>query len=131
MTSFEEVLRQSDFISLHLPALRGTHPLIDGSVLEQMKKGAFLINTARGELLDEVALLHALRRGQLAGAALDTFIEEPPGPANELINLPQVIATPHAGAHSAMECMGRQSLDDCIAVLSGHPPAFPVNCAQQ
>jgi D-3-phosphoglycerate dehydrogenase len=94
-----------------------------------MKPGALLINTARGELIDEAALQQALEKEHLAGAALDCFCQEPPGPNHPLLRMPQVIATPHMGAHTdeAVTAMGRMSLDACLAVLRGEHPAHIVN----
>jgi D-3-phosphoglycerate dehydrogenase len=123
-----EVLRRSDFLSLHLPVLPETRGMVNSDFLGQMKPGAFLINTARGELVDEAALLHALQSGHLRGAALDAFQKEPPGVDNPLLALPQVIAMPHTGAHadSATNAMGWAALRDCLAVLSGEEPVFRV-----
>lgn len=124
----DEVIAQADFLSLHLPVLDSTRGMVDAAFLGSMKPGAYLINTARGELIDEAALLNALTSGHLAGAALDAFIEEPPSAEHPLLALPNVIATPHSGAHTdeATNKMGRMALDDCLAVLRGEAPAWPV-----
>jgi len=123
-----KVLGQSDFISLHLPVTVATKGLVNKSFLESMKQGAYLINTSRGELVDEHALYEALIEGHLRGVATDVFSKEPPGSDNILINLPQVIATPHLGAHSdsATTAMGKMALVECLSVLSGQEPRFRV-----
>jgi phosphoglycerate dehydrogenase-like enzyme len=125
---FDEVIGQADFLSLHLPVLPETSGMVNETFLSRMKPGAFLINTARGELIDEGALLAALQSGHLRGAALDAFSQEPPAADNPLLALPQVIATPHTGAHtdSATNAMGWTALRDCLAVLRGEQPAYPV-----
>jgi D-3-phosphoglycerate dehydrogenase len=124
----EAVLRQSDFISLNLPLLPETRGLVDDDFLNQVKPGAYLVNTARGEIVDEAALLRALQSGKLRGAALDAFSQEPPDRSNPLLSLPQVLVTPHMGAHadSATNAMGRMALEDCLAVLRGASPRFRV-----
>ena len=120
----DEVLGQADFLSLHLPALPQTRGMVNAAFLARMKPGAYLVNTARGELIVEADLLAALQSGQLRGAALDVFAAEPPGAENALLALPQVIATPHTGAHTdgATNAMGWGALRDCLAVLRGEPP---------
>lgn len=124
----EHVIAASDFLSLHLPLLPGTKAMVDGGFLGQMKPGAFLINTARGELVDEGALLAALQADHLRGAALDAFALEPPPATSPLLSHPHVIATPHMGAHTdgAVSAMGWGALHDCLAVLRGQPPSHPV-----
>jgi D-3-phosphoglycerate dehydrogenase len=124
----DEVIRQADFLSLHVPALSETRGMVNESFLSRMKPDAFLINTARGELIDETALLAALQSGHLRGAALDAFAKEPPAADNPLFALPQVIATPHTGAHTdgATNAMGWGALRDCLAVLRGEEPAHRV-----
>lgn len=128
LCSQEEVVTKSDFLSLHVPVLPETRGMVNASFLAQMKPGAFLINTARGELIDEVALFEALKSGHLRGAALDAFAQEPPGEDNPLFSLPQVIATPHMGAHTdgATNAMGWGALRDCLAVLRGEEPIHRV-----
>lgn len=128
LQSFGEVVQTADFLSLHLPALPETRGMVNAGFLAKMKHGAFLVNTARGELIDEAALLAALQNGHLRGVALDAFAVEPPGADNPLFALPQVIATPHTGAHTdgAVSAMGWGALHDCLAVLRGQPPAHRV-----
>jgi len=98
--------------------------MVDDAFLSEMKPGAFLINTARGELIEENALRNALEKGALQGAALDCFCEEPPEVGNPLLQHPQVIATPHIGAHTdeAVNQMGWMALNNCLAVLRGETP---------
>ena len=97
---FEDLLKRSDVISLHTALSPATEKIINAAALAQMKKGARLINCARGELIDEVALAEALRSGHLAGAAVDTFAEEPPK-NSPLLGLPNLIATPHIAGSTA------------------------------
>jgi D-3-phosphoglycerate dehydrogenase len=100
LVSLEELLRQSDVISLHSSLSHTTEKMIDAAAISKMKKGARIINCARGEMIDEAALAEALRSGQLAGAALDTFAQEPPK-NSPLLGLPNVIATPHIAGSTA------------------------------
>ncbi|HEY3345225.1 MAG TPA: NAD(P)-dependent oxidoreductase, partial [Anaerolineaceae bacterium] len=124
----ETVVEQADFLSLHLPLLPETRKMVDGPFLASMKPGAFLINTSRGEVVDEDALYKALHSGHLRGAALDAFTEEPPDANHPLLDLPQVIATPHLGAQTdgATNTMGWMAFNDCLAVLRGDEPAHAV-----
>jgi len=119
-----EVVEQSDFLTLHCPLDEQNRGMVNADFLARMKPGAFLVNTARGELVDEEALLQALQSGRLRGAALDVFARQPPDPNNPLLALPQVIATPHTGAHSdsATNAMGWGALINLLAVLQGNEP---------
>lgn len=128
LVEMEKLARESDFLSLHIPLLQKTKRIVNKSFLAKMKKGAFLINTSRGEVLNEDDLLEALQSGQLRGAALDAFIEEPPDTAHPLLALPQVIATPHLGAQtdSATSNMGWMAMHDCLAVLNEEEPSHRV-----
>jgi D-3-phosphoglycerate dehydrogenase len=123
----DTLLSDSDIISLHIPVFPETKSMINGKNILKMKKGAILINTSRGELVDEEALYENLISGHLKAAALDTFIQEPPV-GNKLLTLEQVIVTPHMGAatDNASNEMTRITVMDCIAVLKGDKPKYPV-----
>jgi phosphoglycerate dehydrogenase-like enzyme len=129
LMSLDELLPVSDFVCLHAAATPVTTGMVNESFLRIMKPGAFLVNTARGELIDEAALAQAIESGRLRGAALDCFRKEPPGIDHPLLRLPQVMVTPHAGAHTdeAVNAMGRMALDACLAVLRGQRPAHVIN----
>ncbi|HHV6870526.1 2-hydroxyacid dehydrogenase [Haemophilus influenzae] len=98
-TPFDDVLKQADIVTLHCPLTETTKNLINAETLSKMKKGAFLINTGRGPLIDELALVDALKTGHLGGAALDVMVKEPPEKDNPLIlaakMMPNLIITPH------------------------------------
>lgn len=98
-TPFDEVLKQADIVTLHCPLTETTKNLINAETLSKMKKGAFLINTGRGPLIDELALVDALKTGHLGGAALDVMVKEPPEKDNPLVlaakKMPNLIITPH------------------------------------
>ncbi len=128
LVGLDTLLHDADFVSLHLPLMSETRGMVNSAFLGRMKKGAYLINTARGELVDEAALLDALKSGKLAGAALDAFAQEPPQPDHPLLALPQVIATPHLGAQAdgATNAMGWMALEDCLRVLRGDEPLHRV-----
>jgi phosphoglycerate dehydrogenase-like enzyme len=131
--SLDEVLHEADIISLHAPVTDETRNMVDQSFFARMRPGSYLINTARGELIVEADLLAALDSGHLRGVALDTLAEEPPSPDNQLLDREDVILTPHIGAHTveATVAMGRAAMEDCLAVLSGQPPRYPVISAEE
>jgi phosphoglycerate dehydrogenase-like enzyme len=118
------LVKEADFISLHCPLSAETHHLVDKGFLAQMKRGAFLVNTSRGDLLNETSIYDSLQENHLGGVALDTFSEQPPKATNPLLSLSQVIATPHVGAHTdgAAQAMGWGALNNCLAVLRGQEP---------
>lgn len=124
----EELLQSADFISLHVPLTRSTYHLLDSSAFARMKRGVRIVNTARGGVVDEAALLAALESGQVAGAALDVFEREPPGD-HPLLRHPNVIATPHLGA-STQEAQVNVAVDiarELLRVLAGEPSPNAVN----
>jgi D-3-phosphoglycerate dehydrogenase len=123
----EAVLSASDFLSLHLPLTPETQNLLSAERLALLKQGAYVVNTARGGLLDEAALYAALKDGRLAGAACDAFAEEPPR-HNPLLTLDNFIATPHAGSATRQTTlkMGVLAAENLIAVLRGEAPAHRV-----
>jgi D-3-phosphoglycerate dehydrogenase / 2-oxoglutarate reductase len=128
LAGLESVVASSDFLSLHLPLTDETSDMVDRAFLEWVRPGAYFINTARGELVVEADLLWALESGRIRAAALDTLVQEPPDPAHPLIHHHNVIVTPHIGAHTAeaTTAMGRDALQDLLAVLSGAAAANPV-----
>src|SRR4029078_7981555 len=122
--SLEELLRSADIVSLHAPLTPETRYLINTSALAKMKPTAILINPARGPLVDEPALVEALRTGQILGAGLDVFEREPPPKDNPLFALSNVVVTPHIAAGTADAL--RAKMDACFAnmqrVIAGIEP---------
>jgi D-3-phosphoglycerate dehydrogenase / 2-oxoglutarate reductase len=125
---FEELLKISDYISIHTPLLPATHHLFNADVLRQMKPTAYLINTARGPIIDETALASALDQGHLAGAALDVMEQEPPS-GSPLFGRENVIVTPHTSFYSEESLVDLQTkaANEVVRVLSGEAPRNPVN----
>ncbi|EDK32490.1 hydroxyacid dehydrogenase [Clostridium kluyveri] len=127
--SLDYVLENSDFVSLNVPLTKATTKIIGKRELSFMKKDAFLINTARGEVVDNDALCNALLNKQIAGAATDVFDGEIPSKDNPIFKMENVIVTPHSAAHT-IEAMKRMSVHAAIGiheVLSGNKPSWPVN----
>lgn len=125
----ERVLRESDIISLHIPLLPSTQKLIGAKELGWMKRSAFLINTSRGGILDEAALIECLKERRIAGAGLDVFMQEPLEKENPLKKLDNVILTPHTAALT-QECVLRlavEAVQAAIDVLEGRRPEGMVN----
>lgn len=122
---FEEVLRRSDVVSLHCPLTEETKNLIGSEELAQMKPDAILINTARGGLIDDHALIEALKSGRLAGAGIDVLRNEPPREGNPLleVDLPNLIVTPHNAwaSRQAMQTLADQLVDNLEAFVRGSP----------
>lgn len=126
--SVDNILREADFVTLHLPLTPDTRGLIDDRRLRLMKPSAFLINMARGPVVDHDALVRALREGRIAGAALDVYHREPLPPDDPLLELPNVIMTPHIGSNTrrAIARMVRMAADQLIQVLNGEQPRHAV-----
>jgi D-3-phosphoglycerate dehydrogenase len=129
--SFEQLLEISDFVSIHAPLMPATHGLFNAEVFGKMKNGALLINTARGPLIDEDALVAALDSGQLGGAALDVVAVEPLPKESRLIGRDNVILTPHTAFYSveALNELQTKCAADVARVLSGEKPVYPVKAA--
>jgi D-3-phosphoglycerate dehydrogenase len=127
--SFEDLLARSDFISVHAPLLPATRGLIDAAAFAKMKHGAFLINTARGPLVDESALIAALDAKTLGGAALDVMTAEPPAKDSPLFHRDNVILTPHTAFYSveALEELQIKCASDVARVLSGEQAIYPIS----
>jgi D-3-phosphoglycerate dehydrogenase len=123
------LLEKSDYISLHLPLTGSTRHCIDAGSIARMKRGAYIINTSRGAVIDEKALCTALRKGRLAGAALDVLEREPPERSNPLLSCENVILTPHYASYSeeAFEEVAAKVKEAAIAVLQGRFPDSVVN----
>jgi len=127
--SFEDLLRGSDYISIHVPSTPETRHAFNRDAFRLMKPSAVLINTARGDVVDEEALLWALDSNEIAGAALDVLNQEPPDPGYALIRHPKVVATPHAAFNSEESLLELQktAAGQMAAVLSGEMPQNVVN----
>ncbi len=123
-----DLLIRADIVSLHLPLTPQSRGLIGVPQLKAMKRAAVIINTSRGEVIDEAALVESLSRGEIAGAGLDVFAHEPPDLASVLFRLPNVVATPHIGGLTAeaFERMGITAAEDVRRVLLGENPRFPI-----
>jgi len=127
--SFDELLGRSDFISVHAPLLPATRGLMNASAFAKMKNRAFLINTARGPLVDEAALVAALDSGHLGGAALDVVATEPLAKDSPLLGRDNVILTPHTAFYSveALEELQTKCARDVARVLSGEKAIYPIS----
>jgi D-3-phosphoglycerate dehydrogenase len=123
------VLSESDFITLHMPNMPETKNMFSRPQFSAMKKTAFFINCARGEIVDEDALVQALKNGTIAGAAIDVYSPEPPSMDNPLFHLENVIATPHIASNTveANMKMALHAAMEIHRVLSGEKPLWPVN----
>jgi D-3-phosphoglycerate dehydrogenase len=126
--AFDRLLELSDFVSIHAPLMPATRGLFNAEVFRRMKKGAMLINTARGPLVDEDALVAALDSGHLGGAALDVVAVEPLSKESKLIGRDNVILTPHTAFYSveALDELQTKCAADVARVLSGEAPIYPV-----
>jgi len=127
LVSFDEVLQQSDFVSLHAALTDETRHIIGAKQLQVMKPTAYLINTSRGALVDEIALYEALSKKQIAGAALDAYEVEPPKD-NPLLGLENIVVTTHIGAHTreSIERVGVMAAENVLRTLQGGEPHFRV-----
>jgi glyoxylate reductase len=125
--SIDALLPEVDVLSLHTPLTPSTKHLIDAECLGSMKRGSYLVNVARGKVIDESAMVAALQSGQLAGAGLDVF-EEEPIIHSELLSMPNVVMTPHLGgaAREARKAARRVAAENVARVLAGNPPITPV-----
>ena len=124
-----EVIRTADFLSLHVPLTEQTKGLMGSAQFELMKPGAFLINTSRGEVVQEAALVDALKNQKIAGAGLDVFENEPPDVGNPLFQMQNVIATPHSAAltKEVVAQLAQGSAENVLNVLGGKPPSYSPN----
>jgi D-3-phosphoglycerate dehydrogenase len=129
LLSLEDVLRRSDYVSLHCPLTDETHHLIGTAQLELMKSSAFLINMARGPVVDQTALYQALLQQTIAGAALDVLEEEPPSLDEPILQLENVIFTPHTSSVTteSMAQLRRDTAHNAATVLLGKTPRWVVN----
>ncbi|MBM3212323.1 C-terminal binding protein, partial [Candidatus Poribacteria bacterium] len=126
---FQTLLETSDFISLHCPLTEETYHILGEKEFRKMKKSAFVINTARGPVLDEKALYNALRDQVIAGAAVDVTEPEPPSPDNPLLSLDNYIITPHTAWYSeeSQKELQKETARAVVAVLKGGKPRSLVN----
>lgn len=126
------LLKQSDYLSLHTPLTSKTHHLINQESFALMKPTAVLINVARGEIVDEVALLAALQSGKIRGAGIDVFTHEPPDPNHPLLHMENVITTPHiaGGTHGTSRRRGKAAADNVHRTAEGLPPLYQVTSAE-
>jgi phosphoglycerate dehydrogenase-like enzyme len=129
--TFEELLAESDFVSIHAPLTNETRRMFDGGAFSRMRPETIFINTARGGLVDEAALLHALESGTIAGAAIDVTEVEPLPLDSTLLSAPNLLITPHIGSATiaTRTRMADLAVENLIAALAGRRPAHVVNPA--
>jgi D-3-phosphoglycerate dehydrogenase len=127
--TLKDLLRESNFVTLHVPLNTDTRKIIGDAELALMKPTAFLINISRGDVVDETALVEALKKQRICGAAIDVFETEPPDPANPLLKLDNVILTPHSGGltKEATIRIATDAAQGIIDVLCGRQPRYVVN----
>ncbi len=126
---FDDLLREADFVSLHVNLTDETKQLIGARELALMQPHAYLVNTARGQVVDQPALTEALREGRIAGAALDVLAQEPPAPDEPLLSLPNVIVLPHIGSatRETRRAMLDLAIENLLAALRGETPRCVAN----
>jgi D-3-phosphoglycerate dehydrogenase len=129
LVPLDELLRRSDYVSVHAPRTPETHHLLSSREFALMKSTAMLFNTGRGGVIDEPALARALRAGQIAGAGIDVFEQEPMAPDNPLLGMKNVVVTPHAGGYSeeAIRTVRRRAAEEVARILRGERPHNLVN----
>ena len=129
LVSLDDLLRQADYLSIHCPLTKETRHLIGSAQLALMKPSAYLINMARGPIVDQASLYQALVNGVIAGAAMDVLEQEPPAPDDPLLKLPNVLITPHTSSWSAASVvqLRRDVVGNVVQVLRGQPPRSMVN----
>ena len=129
MVSAEEVYTQSDFVIIHTSLFPSTYHLVGAEQFKMMKPTAYMINAARGAVIDEAAMIRALQSGEIAGAGLDVFEQEPPEADNPLFAMEQVVLSPHNAALSdgALRAMAMDSAQGVMEYLTGQPVTYPVN----
>jgi D-3-phosphoglycerate dehydrogenase / 2-oxoglutarate reductase len=131
LVSLDNIFTDSDFVSLHPLLTPETFHVVNAQRLASMKPTAYLVNTSRGGVIDEPALIAALQQGRLAGAGLDVFETEPPDPTNPLLHMDNVIGTPHGLSHaeeSVRRCASMTE-DNVLAIIEGRLPPYLVNPA--
>lgn len=125
----DDLLDRADFLTLHVPLTPDTHHLIGEAQIRRMKRGSYLINAARGPIVDEQALIRALQDGHLAGAGIDVFDPEPPAGDNPLLYMNNVVCTPHVASYTDRGQAGMRSgvVDQLIQLVQNQRPPFIVN----
>jgi D-3-phosphoglycerate dehydrogenase len=131
LTDLDSVIAQGDFVSLHVPVTPETNQLMDARRIAQMKRGAYLLNCARGPLVDPIALVAAIDSGHLAGAGIDVFEPEPPEKGDPLRNHPLIVATPHSATATSegRVRIEHMAVERVLAFFNGERPADVVNPA--
>jgi phosphogluconate 2-dehydrogenase len=128
----DKLLAESDYISLHTPLTSKTRHLINERALRLMKPSAVLINVARGEIVDQAALLEALESGKIRGAGLDTFAHEPLDPSHSLLKMSNVVATPHiaGGTRGTLKRRTKAAAENIFRAAKGLPPLYQITSVE-